>query len=120
AGEADPDLIERVKLAASGQAKSSKPAVAEPVAAPPQAAATPSTEGFPKNEALRAHVVGRLNAGATVAHIKVGIDPRCAFKGVRAFLVVKNLAKAGTILATQPAGKDLEAGNFDLTFDAWV
>jgi two-component system chemotaxis sensor kinase CheA len=120
AGEADPELLARVKLAASGKLDAPKAPPAAPVPAAPAATAGAAMENLPKNEALRAHVLARLAAGAPVTHIKVGVDPRCAFKGVRAFLVVKNLAKAGALLATQPAGKDLEAGNFDLTFDAWV
>ena len=121
AGEANAGLIERVKQAARGEIPAAKPAPAR--AAAPAALASPASpplDGFPKNDATRAHVQGRLAAGATVTHIKIGIDPKCAFKGVRAFLVIKNLEKAGAILCTQPAGKDLEAGNFDLTFDAWV
>lgn len=123
AGEANVALIERVKQAARGEAPAPAAFRPAPAAAPqptPQAQAQRSLEGFPKNEAMQSHVQGRLDAGATVTHLKVGIDPKCAFKGVRAFLVVKNLEKSGSILCTQPAGKELEAGNFDLTFDVWV
>src|SRR6185436_6168096 len=97
------------------------PAAPAPVQEPAPVTATEATDhDFPKNDAMRAHVKARLAAGAIVTHVKVGIDPKCAFKGVRAFLVIKNLAKAGNILHTQPSGKELEAGEFDLTFDAWL
>jgi two-component system chemotaxis sensor kinase CheA len=59
-------------------------------------------------------------AGARVFHLKVRIDPKCAFKGVRAFLVLKNLEKAGGVLHSVPGAKDLEEGKFDFVFDAWV
>jgi two-component system chemotaxis sensor kinase CheA len=126
AREADAELLERVRQAAKGFQATAK---AAPVAPPPLVSSASPAEGptgsvaaehLPKLDSLRSLVEGRLASGAPVLHVKVGVDPRCAFKGVRAFLVRKNLEKVGTLLGTLPAGKQLEAGDFDLTFDVWL
>ncbi len=119
-GQADPALLERIKLAAKGELKA--PSTSSGQAQGPSPAAPPAGDfpGFPPNPAMRSHVASRLAAGATVTHLKVSIDPKCAFKGVRAFLVVKSLAASGVVLHTLPEAKELEEGKFDPGFEAWV
>ena len=45
--------------------------------------------------------------------ITVTIAKTCAFKSVRAFMVVRNLGEKGEIIKSIPAAKDIEEGNFD-------
>jgi two-component system, chemotaxis family, sensor kinase CheA len=45
--------------------------------------------------------------------IRVVIAKTCAFKSVRAFMVVRNLGEKGEIIKSIPAAKDIEEGNFD-------
>ena len=136
-GKADPQLLERVRQLARGEVPavaSGGPAgtparttaVAEPAkGARPEPVEASGTQlaggfpGFPPNDAMRSHVTARL-AATDIAHIRIDIDPKCAFKGVRAFLVVKNLERLGSVLHTHPGAKDLEQGNFDLSFDVWL
>ena len=48
--------------------------------------------------------------------IKVTIAKGCAFKSVRAFMVVRNLSEKGEIIKSSPSSKDIEEGNFDSSF----
>ena len=117
ASKADPGLLERVKQAAKGETPKAGPAQPKAAGSAAPASALPQ---WPPLEAAKAHVMARQQAGGSVTHLRVHIDPQCAFKGVRAFLVLKNLEKACSVLHTAPAAKELEEGNFDFVFDAWV
>jgi len=54
-----------------------------------------------------------FNRGFKVFEIKITISHSCAFKNVRAFMIVRNLSEKGEIIASIPSSKDIEEGNFE-------
>ncbi|HRU38813.1 MAG TPA: chemotaxis protein CheA, partial [Candidatus Goldiibacteriota bacterium] len=44
---------------------------------------------------------------------EVNIAKTCAFKNVRAFMVVRNLSEKGEIIKSVPSGRDIEEGNIE-------
>lgn len=118
-GPAPPALVARFKALAEGTLAAAPAPKAEP-AAPPAVADGPAGGILPADEEGRQAVARFLADGATVLRLRVQLEPTCAFKGVRALLVRKALEKLGVVVATQPAGKALEEGAFDLEFDLWL
>ncbi|WP_046497633.1 chemotaxis protein CheA [Syntrophomonas zehnderi] len=58
-----------------------------------------------------------LSNGYSILHFKIGIDPDCMMKAVRAFMVFKTLEEDGEIIKTNPSAQDLDEGKFDKEFD---
>jgi two-component system chemotaxis sensor kinase CheA len=58
-----------------------------------------------------------LAPGETGYTLAVRVDPGCAFKGVRGFMVVRNLEKLGRLLACRPGYPQVEAGAFQQGFE---
>lgn len=48
--------------------------------------------------------------------VKINVDPGCLMKGVRAFMVIKNLENLGEIIKSQPHVQDLEDEKFENDF----
>jgi two-component system chemotaxis sensor kinase CheA len=51
-----------------------------------------------------------------VLHLYLELDPACAFKDVRAFMVLRNLNEIGEIVQSSPAPDDIEKGRFPGSF----
>jgi len=58
-----------------------------------------------------------LAPGESGYTLAVLVDPDCAFKGVRGFMVVRNLEKLGRLLACRPGYREVEAGAFAEGFE---
>lgn len=58
-----------------------------------------------------------LSNGFSIQQFKIGIDPDCMMKAVRAFMVFKTLEEEGEILKTNPSAQELDEGKFDGEFD---
>ena len=54
--------------------------------------------------------------GYKVALLEIEVDPNCAMKSVRSFMVFKALETEGEIIKTVPSVQDLEEGKFDSSF----
>lgn len=57
----------------------------------------------------------RMN-GFSVFKVMVELDPQCAFKEVRAFMVLKQVNQLGEIVKSHPAPEEIEKGNFSRRF----
>ncbi len=119
AQESDPALLARVKALVAGV-----PATAGAFATAPRsqggATATVSRDTWPVDSVSKNRVIQALGEGGDVFKLDVDIDLACAFKGVRAYLVLKAVEKFGKVLATEPEGKRLEEGAFPQTATFWV
>lgn len=51
--------------------------------------------------------------GFKIYEIKIYVSHSCAFKNVRAFMIVRNLSEKGEIINSIPSSKDIEEGNFE-------
>jgi two-component system chemotaxis sensor kinase CheA len=92
------DLVQRLRRSQQeGVAPAKAPAAAAP---PPAAAQAPG-----------------LALGEMGCTLSVLVDPHCAFKGVRGFMVVRNLEKLGRLLACRPGYPQVEAGAFGAGFE---
>lgn len=116
-GPAPAPLVERFKQLAAGQAALQAPAKAVAAHAGVAPGADPQLPPF---EEGRQAVARALGDGADVLRLQVALEDRCAFKGVRALLVRKALEKMGTVISSWPAGKALEDGSFERSFDLWL
>ncbi len=56
------------------------------------------------------------SSGFNVLQVEVELDPACAFKEVRAFMVLRNVNALGEILRSQPSPEDIEAGRYGRGF----
>lgn len=52
-----------------------------------------------------------------VYYIRVGIEPECLMKSVRAFMVFKALEEEGEIIKSDPSAQDLDEGKFEDSFE---
>jgi two-component system, chemotaxis family, sensor kinase CheA len=81
-----------------------------------------TNSGFPKSEPLffsneEREVLSqaRMN-GFSVFKIAVELDSECAFKEVRAFMILKNVNEFGEIVKTCPSPEEIEKGRFPRGF----
>lgn len=58
--------------------------------------------------------------GFKIFYIKVGIDPSCLMKSVRAFMVFKVLEEDGEIIKSNPSAQELDEGKFDESFEVFL
>jgi two-component system chemotaxis sensor kinase CheA len=56
------------------------------------------------------------SGGFSVLLVSVELDPGCAFKEVRAFMVLRNINALGEVLRSEPSPKEIEAGRFGKGF----
>jgi len=62
-------------------------------------------------------LVSKAEAESYITYgVRVKVEPTCAFKGVRAFMVYKALSEHGEIIASFPDPQALQEGEFDLEF----
>lgn len=107
-------LLEKLRLVAEGMETPDGPDVVPVVAEPKEAPVLPDLK------ALRKAMKEASDENLPVYHAHVEIDQGCAFRGVRAFLVLRNLQKVGRVLLTQPEEGRIESGTFDYEFDLWI
>jgi two-component system chemotaxis sensor kinase CheA len=65
-----------------------------------------------ENEVLSQAKMG----GFSVLKVSVELEPDCAFKEVRAFMVLRNINEVGEIVKSHPSPEDIEKGNFPNQF----
>jgi two-component system chemotaxis sensor kinase CheA len=94
-------LEARLKAALQGQFQAASPS-------PPVLEALPVFEQAP---------VVAPEAGTPLRTLKVTIDRSCTFRGVRAFMAVRQMEKMGKIVMCRPGMKQLETGSFDYVFE---
>ncbi len=58
--------------------------------------------------------------GFSVFKVMVELDPICAFKEVRAFMILRNINELGEVVKTQPSPEDVEKGRFQKGFTLLV
>lgn len=58
--------------------------------------------------------------GFAILHLYVELDPSCAFKDVRAFMVLRNLNEVGEIVQSIPPPEEIEKGHFPNHFHLLV
>ena len=102
-----PALLARLQVAASG-AKA-------PAPLPPTATDSKGLRfEFDENEK---DVLSQARSGGfSVLQVGVELDPACAFKEVRAFMVLRNLNSLGEVVRSEPSPEDIEAGRFGRGF----
>ena len=57
-----------------------------------------------------------ITGGYNLYHVEVQLAPDCVLKGVRVFMVLRDVQQFGTLIKSSPSTKDLEDENFDDTF----
>ncbi len=123
--QADASLLARIRQASSASTQAVSLGVGlapltQSASSLPPRATTASAPGLPSDKAGQDNVLACLAQGKRVTRLEVTLDPACTFKGVRAFLALKNLRAAGDVLASNPEGKQLEEGKFDQGFSIWI
>lgn len=59
-------------------------------------------------------------ARSAVYRVNVTLEESCVLKSVRAYMVIKRLAHAGTVVDTHPSGREIEDEQFDRSFQVTV
>jgi two-component system chemotaxis sensor kinase CheA len=58
-----------------------------------------------------------LHDGETAWHVQVMLEKSCVLKAVRAYMVIKRLARLGRIMETHPTEREIEDELFDRSFE---
>lgn len=92
---------------------------AEPGSGPGMPTPGPGTRApVPLTDSEREVLQEALNAGFSVHHIQVRIDPGCQMKSVRAYLIFQKLEGAGfQIVRSVPPVEEIEGGDFGAGFE---
>jgi two-component system chemotaxis sensor kinase CheA len=72
------------------------------------------------NEGEQEVLAQARTGGFSVFRVAVEIDPACAFKEVRAFMVLRNINQLGEVVRSEPSPEDIEAGRFGKGFQLVV
>lgn len=64
----------------------------------------------------KAELEPTLEGGYNLYHVEVELAPDCVLKGVRVFMVLRDVQQFGTLIKSSPSTKDLEDENFDNSF----
>lgn len=68
------------------------------------------------SDAEKEELIGSLKEGNRLYHFNITMAPDCLLKGVRVFMVLREIERLGTISKSVPALKDLEDEKFDQDF----
>lgn len=62
------------------------------------------------------NLLAALAEGGTLYHVTVNLTEDCLLKGVRVFMVFREIQEIATVVKSSPSSKELEDENFDNTF----
>ncbi|MEW5762752.1 MAG: chemotaxis protein CheA [Bacillota bacterium] len=87
-------------------------------AGPPPPGGEPGAGTPPALTDVEEEVIGAaLARGVNAYHVRVGIDPQCQMKSVRAFLVFNNLERFGEVISSVPPAEKLQEGLYGAGFE---
>jgi two-component system chemotaxis sensor kinase CheA len=109
---ADPLASLLSRLQSAGSLVPAAPAVSVPPAQPGPDTSPLSEPRFQFNKGEREVLTQARSGGFSVFQVSVVVDLGCAFKEVRAFMVLRNINALGEVLRSEPPPEDIEAGRF--------
>ena len=112
-------LLTRLQVAGSAVLTPDSPPVQTPssivTAAPAVEAPLPEAR-FQFDDREREVLTQARTGGFSVFRVSVSMDPTCAFKEVRAFMVLRNVNALGEVVRSEPSPEDIEAGRYGQGF----